>query len=37
MIDIVPAQKIGGAVAGLFHAPGGTFETEAIDRLDADL
>lgn len=33
MIDIVPAQKIGGAVAGLFHAPGGSFETEAVDRL----
>ena len=33
MVDIVPAQKIRGVVVGLFHAPGGTFETQAIDRL----
>ena len=33
MVDIVPAQKIRGVVVGLFHAPGGTFETQPIDRL----
>ena len=33
MIDIVPAQKLEGVVEGLFHAPGGAFETEAVDRL----
>ncbi|MHB2264295.1 MOSC domain-containing protein [Aliihoeflea sp. PC F10.4] len=35
-IEIVTARKLAGTVDGLFHAPGGDFVTQRVDRLTLD-